>query len=146
MIVNQEKLDDMIVNLLDMDLVKNNDGIVFSDEAKELIHNIAEKCKEISLVNQANDKAEEYAESLSPEDIYIDMLHKIVKAPTRLHMKKAYPFWNSLSYKEKEIVNSIAMQLHISCESVAKIFLLHGSADKKKTIEYIYKQYGLVVR
>ena len=60
-------------------------------------------------------------------------------------MKKAYPFWNSLSDKEKEIVNSIAMQIPISCEDVATIFVIHGKSDRQKTIIYIYKQYGFVV-
>lgn len=82
-----ERLDDMIVDLLDMNLGKADGRVVFSDEAKGLIHDIAEKCKEIPTVSQKNDKAEEYAAGLSPEDIYIDMLHKIVEAPTKLHMK-----------------------------------------------------------
>lgn len=82
-----KKLDDMITDLLDMDLIKDDEKIVFSDEAKELIHSIAEKCKKIPLINKTNDKAEEYAVGLSAEDIYIDMLHKIVEAPTRIHME-----------------------------------------------------------
>ena len=60
-------------------------------------------------------------------------------------MKKAYPFWNSLSDKEKEIVNSIAIQIPIMCEDVAAIFLIHGNSDRQKTINYIYQQYGFVV-
>ena len=82
-----KKLDGMIADLLDMDLVKGDEGIEFSDEAKEVIHNIAERCKEIPLIKQTNDKAVEYAIGLTPEDIYIDMLHKIVAAPTRIHME-----------------------------------------------------------
>lgn len=58
---------------------------------------------------------------------------------------KEYPYWSSLSDNEKEIVNSIAMQIPISCEEVAAIFIHHGMSDKQKTIEYIYRQYGFVV-
>lgn len=60
-------------------------------------------------------------------------------------MKKAYPFWSSLSDKEKEIVDGIAMQIPIRCEDVATIFLLHGRADRQKTIDYIKRQYGFTV-
>lgn len=58
---------------------------------------------------------------------------------------KEYPYWSSLSDDEKEIVNSIAMQIPISCEEVAVIFIHHGMSDKQKTIEYIYRQYGFLV-
>lgn len=58
---------------------------------------------------------------------------------------KLYPSWNKLSENGKEIVNSIAMQIPISCEDVATIFITHGCLDKQKTIEYIYKQYGFIV-
>lgn len=60
-------------------------------------------------------------------------------------MRKLYPSWNRLTEEEKEIVNSIAMQIPISCEDVATIFILHGDSDKQKTIEYIYLQYGFVI-
>ena len=59
--------------------------------------------------------------------------------------KEAYPFWNSLSDKEKEIVNSIAMQIPISCEDVAVMFLVHCDSDRQRTANYIYQRYGFVV-
>ena len=59
-------------------------------------------------------------------------------------IRKAYPFWYSLSNKEKEIVNSIAIQIPISCEDVAIIFLLHGE-DRQKTVDCIYQKYGFIV-
>ena len=60
-------------------------------------------------------------------------------------MKKLYPFWNSLTEEQKVLVNDIAMQIPISCEDVATIFITHGCLDRQKTIEYIYKQYGFVI-
>lgn len=43
------------------------------------------------VVNDDNtitfEQAEEYAKDLSAEQMYVDMLVKIVKAPTTLHMK-----------------------------------------------------------
>ncbi len=63
----------------------------------------------------------------------------------RKEMRKLYPFWNSLSVEEKRIVNNIAMQIPISCEDVATIFLIHGNSDTQKTIDYIKAQYGFKV-
>ena len=60
-------------------------------------------------------------------------------------MKKVYPFWNDLTDEQQEIVNSIAMQIPISCEDVAHIFIRHGGLDRQQTINYIYRQYGYVV-
>lgn len=53
----------------------------------ELIHEISEKCKGIQIVEQTREQAEEYAKDLSAEEVYYDMLSKIVDAPTTLHMK-----------------------------------------------------------
>jgi hypothetical protein len=60
-------------------------------------------------------------------------------------MKAVYPYWNCLTDEEKEIVNNIAIQIPISCENVAEIFILHGTLDKQKTIDYIYKQYRFII-
>ena len=60
-------------------------------------------------------------------------------------IEKAYPFWNRLSVKEKEIVNSIAMQLPISCEDVAIMFLTYCDSDRQRTANYIYQKYGFIV-
>lgn len=79
------KLDDMIMELLEMDIAQGN-SIVFSEESKMLIHQIAEKCQNISVVEETQERAEKYAEEMSAEEVYIDMLHKIVAAPTRIHM------------------------------------------------------------
>ncbi len=84
-----KKLDYMIVDLLEMNLTESNGRVVFTDEVKELIHSIAKRCNEIPIVQQTGEWAREYTEGLSPEEIYTDMLYKIVEAPTRLHMKVA---------------------------------------------------------
>ena len=56
-------------------------------EMATLIHEISEKCKGIQIVEQTREQAEEYAKDLSAEEVYYDMLRKIVDAPTTLHMK-----------------------------------------------------------
>lgn len=60
-------------------------------------------------------------------------------------MMKLYPFWNSLSEREKETVSYIASRCPICCEDVATIFVIHGRSDKQVTTDYIEQQYGFVI-
>ncbi len=80
-------IDKMVVELLGMDIVKSDNTVVFSNEAKLLIHEIAEKCSSIPIVDETREQAEEYARGLSAEQVYTDMLYKIAEAPTRLHIR-----------------------------------------------------------
>ena len=79
-------IDVLMEKLLEDPVVDNNE-IVFTSRAVELIHEISEKCKGIRIVEQTREQAEEYAKDLSAEQVYVDMLCKIVDAPTTLHMK-----------------------------------------------------------
>lgn len=67
-------VDEMIERLLDMDIVKADNTVVFSNEARQLIHEIAEKCSTIPIVDETREQAEEYARGLSAEQVYTDML------------------------------------------------------------------------
>ena len=60
-------------------------------------------------------------------------------------VKKANPFFYSLSDEEKEFVNGIAMQLPISCEDVARIFVIRGNGNKEITKRFLYTEYGFIV-
>lgn len=80
-------IDEMIEKLLDMDIVKADNTVAFSDEARQLIHDIAEKCNSILIMEKTREQAEEYARGLSAEQVYTDMLYKIVDAPTWIHMR-----------------------------------------------------------
>ena len=79
-------IDDLIEKLLKETIVDNNE-IVFTSEIVELIHQISKECKDIRIVKQAQKKAEKYAVNLTAEQVYYDMLCKIVNAPTTVHMK-----------------------------------------------------------
>lgn len=81
------EIDDMINELLDEPSVKDDNSVVFTDKALELIHEITEKCKSIPIVKETQQKVEDYAKELSAEQIYVDMLNKIVEAPTAIHMR-----------------------------------------------------------
>ena len=80
-------IDDLICDLLDEPSVQDDDSVVFTDRALELIHEIAEKCKDIPVVKESQKQMEEYAAGLSAEEIYVDMLIKIAAAPTPIHMR-----------------------------------------------------------
>lgn len=82
----KKMIDELMEKLLEEPVVDNNE-IVFTSRAVELIHEISEKCKGIQIVEQTREQAEEYAKDLSAEEVYYDMLRKIVDAPTTLHMK-----------------------------------------------------------
>lgn len=79
-------IDEMIEKLLS-EPVANENEIKFTDRAIELIHKIAETCNDMQIVQETQKQAEEYAEGLTAEQVYYDMLHKIVNAPTMLHMR-----------------------------------------------------------
>lgn len=79
-------IDEMIERLLDMDIVGEDNSITFTDETKQLIHEISEECMKASMIVKNKDRMDEYGKGLSAEEVYVDMLRKIVDAPTSLHM------------------------------------------------------------
>ncbi len=79
-------IDGMIERLLDMDIVGENNSITFMDKTKQLIHEISEECMKATLIVKNKDRMDEYGKELSAEEVYVDMLRKIVDAPTSLHM------------------------------------------------------------
>ena len=78
-------IDDLVSQLLE-EPVADGEKIVFTSIAVELIHEIAEKCNEIQIVKETQEQSEKYADGLSAEEVYLDMLLKVVQAPTKLHM------------------------------------------------------------
>lgn len=94
-------VDAMIEKLLDMDIVGEDDSITFTDEAKQLIHEISEECMKSCMIVENKDRIDEYKKGRSAEDVYVDMLHKIVDAPTRLHMRMSA--WMLISVIDQKI-------------------------------------------
>lgn len=81
------EIDDLICELLDEPVGQEDNSVVFTSRSVELIHEIAEKCNTIPIVEKTKEQAEDYAKELSAEQVYLDMLVKIVEAPTAIHMK-----------------------------------------------------------
>ena len=79
----------MIIQLLDMELIGSDGKVVFTKESVILIQQIADRCSEIPIVQESQEQAEKYAQGLSAEQIYIDMLEKMVQAPARIHLRVA---------------------------------------------------------
>ena len=52
----------------------------------ELIGGISGRSMEASLIVENKDRIDQYGEGLSAEEVYVDMLRKIVDAPTSLHI------------------------------------------------------------
>ena len=82
-------MDDLICELLNEPIVQNDNSIVFTSRAVELIHMISEKCKDVPIVQKTQEQAEEYAKDLTAEQVYVDMIYKIANAPTGIHMRMA---------------------------------------------------------
>lgn len=80
-------IDDLICELLEEPVDQEDNKIVFTSKSVELIHEIAEACNDIPIVHKTKEQAEDYAEGLSAEQVYEDMLLKIVEAPTSIHMR-----------------------------------------------------------
>ena len=79
-------IDELMEKLLEEPVADDNE-IVFTSRAVELIHQISEKCKDIPIVKRTQEQAENYAKDLTAEQVYYDMLCKIIDVPTTLHMK-----------------------------------------------------------
>lgn len=79
-------MEKLIFKLIDMDLIDNNGNVVFTDEAKELIHTIANQCRNTKLYQHATEKAHVFSEGKTAEELYSKMLTRIAFAPTQLHM------------------------------------------------------------
>lgn len=82
-----QQVNGEVAKLLEENVVREDDEIVFTDTAISLIHEIAEKCRNIPIVHKNQDKADEYAQGLTAEQAYLDMLCKIAGAPTKFHME-----------------------------------------------------------
>lgn len=80
-------VDAMIEKLLGMEIVGEDNSITFTEEAKQLIHEISEECMKASMIVENKDRVDDYGKGLSAEDVYKDMLLKIVQAPTAIHMR-----------------------------------------------------------
>jgi len=81
-----KQIDDLVIELLE---IRSDPESDFTEKEKELIHNIAEMCEKIKMVRDTKEQGILYTDGMRAKDVYEDMLYKIVKAPTAIHMKMA---------------------------------------------------------
>lgn len=93
MMQKEKKIDELVEELLDMFAMNNTDEFIFTDEIIEKIHFIADKCRQTRIYGRASNNIamERYVgaldtDNMSAADVYIDMLKKIINAPTNTHM------------------------------------------------------------
>lgn len=84
------KIDDLIINFLEIDLIdKKNNKIIFTDNAKKIIHEIAIQAKDLNIIKSSQHKINKFVNENTAEEIYINFLVKIKNAPTIMHMKNS---------------------------------------------------------
>ena len=72
-----------------MEMVGSTRPITFSAEAKALVSEISALCGNMAFVQKTKAQAEEYANGMTAEQVYLDIPAKIVNAPTVVHMNFA---------------------------------------------------------
>lgn len=79
-------LDAKVIQIIDAVEVKE-DGLVFTEESKLLIKEAAVLARETAIYKRTEKDCPERFMCGKAADLYIEMLGKIVDAPTQIHMK-----------------------------------------------------------
>lgn len=77
---------ELIVELLGSAEVTQGNKVQFTDRAKEIIEELAEKYRETPVYKQSQKETPEWIKTATAEEIYIQLCDRIVEAPTTLHM------------------------------------------------------------
>ena len=81
-------MEEKIIKIMQLVQIKKDNTVEFSEEAKKLIHEVAEKCRKLPVYKDNIDKADIYKADITAGEIYLDMCLKIVRpdqtGPARL--------------------------------------------------------------
>lgn len=77
---------ELIIELLRIAEVTQGNKVQFTDRAKEIIEELAERYRETPIYKQSQKETPEWVETATAEEIYIQLCDRIIKAPTTLHM------------------------------------------------------------
>lgn len=77
---------DMIIELLGIAEVTEGNTVQFTDRAKEIIMDLAEKYKETPVYKQSRKETPEWVKTAMAAEIYIQLCDRIVEAPSVIHM------------------------------------------------------------
>ena len=79
-------MEEKIIKIMQLVQIKKDNTVEFSEEAKKLIHEVAEKCRKLPVYKDNIDKADTYKADITAGEIYLNMCLKIANAPTQIHM------------------------------------------------------------
>lgn len=98
-------MEEKIIKILEMVETKDDGTVEFSEESKELIHEVAEECRKLPVYQKSKEKENTYKDGMTAKQVYMDMCFKIVNAPTQIHMmmppKLMLPVIDDLLQEEK---------------------------------------------
>ena len=77
---------DMIIELLEIAEVTKGGTVDFSERAKEIIMDLAEKYRETPVFKQSQKETPEWVGTATAADIYIQLCDRIINAPSTIHM------------------------------------------------------------
>lgn len=77
---------DMIIELLGIAEVTEGNTVQFTDRAKEIIMDLAEKYREAPVYKQSRKETPEWVKTATAAEIYIQLCDRIVEAPSIIHM------------------------------------------------------------
>lgn len=77
---------DMIIELLGIAEVVEGNTVKFTDRAKEIIMDLAEKYRETPIYKQSRKETPEWVKTATAAEIYIQLCDRIVEAPGVIHM------------------------------------------------------------
>ena len=75
-----------VLEMMDFVTITDEDCVIFSEKSKKMIHEIAADCRKKELFRRYESRGESYGKGMTAEELYTDMLIKIAKAPTNVHM------------------------------------------------------------
>lgn len=78
-------MDEIVDKILDLNIVEGN-KVNFTEEAKSLIHTAAEKARKTKIYEHNFENRPEKWKEAKPEDLFMEMLLKIINAPAKIHM------------------------------------------------------------
>ena len=76
-------MEEKIIKIMQLVQIKKDNTVEFSEEAKKLIHEVAEKCRKLPVYKDNIDKADIYKADITAGEIYLDMCLKIVMQANR---------------------------------------------------------------
>ena len=82
-----DELPDLMVRIIEESEELKDGDVRFSDEAKKLIHEVAEYSRNTAIYKDSSDRSDEFWKNneKTVKNVWIHMLDRVVNAPTTIH-------------------------------------------------------------